>query len=281
METWFIILLAIIIVVAVTLLLFVAVAGDDDSVVMRKRHKRGKFINDKTAVIYQAVRNATNPENGWRLFSEYFMNNQKEFLLYVPRTVKYVNESFFTHDIESLKKSIKEIREMKLELKDELEAQKDCLESLGPEYAVDFSAWFFLTMNSCFTINDNMRRVAEACLRYREQYDTPIPEYYAKQLEKISNNICDICDNARVLTTKGDTDGLRELRRRANQYKAESYDVAQRLFDLLHDPKRQMERQKRMSLLYTLNAIQECHCLLATLRRMILANMRISMGFER
>lgn len=277
METWFIILLAVVAVIAVALLLFFELAGDDQIRVARQKHRRGRYINDRTGVMYQAVRNTKDPQKAWLLFADYYIGNMRDFLHYIPKSLKSVRGSFFDHDVYAIEKSIREIDDMRVELKDELKAEKDCLLSLDVERGIDFSAWFYLGMNSAFNINDNIKRIAVASLRYREHLPVEVPEYYVKILNKVSSNVYDICQRSIDLIKVGKTGDLKEVRKVAGGYKTESYDAAQKLFDLIHDPSRQMEPDKKRSLLYVLNALQEYHCLISTLRRLLLALIRLSM----
>lgn len=278
METWFIILLVVIAVLAIALLLFFELAGDDQIRVARQKHNRGKYINDRTGVMYQTIRNTNDPEKAWHLFADYYVSNMREFLDYVPKTLKSVRASFFDHDVFAIEKGIREIADMRIELKDELKAEQDCLLTLDKDLAIDFSAWFYLGMNSAFTINDNMRRIAIASLRYRELLSVEITDFYVKQLNKVSANVYDVCQRSVELINAGMLHELREVRKIAGSYKTESYDAAQKLFDLIHDPSRQMDADKKRSLLYVLNALQEYHCLIATLRRLLLALIRLSMS---
>ncbi len=51
MEYWFVIILALIAVAAIGSLIFFELMGEDVAGIIKRKHRRGKYINDQTAVI--------------------------------------------------------------------------------------------------------------------------------------------------------------------------------------------------------------------------------------
>lgn len=271
METWFIVLLSIIGVIAVTLLLFLELAGDDLRF-RRPKHRRGSYINDETALIYSTIKSTPNPKQAWMLFSEYMTSNNKMYLKFVGRTIQEIAGGYADSDIERLKKAITDIDEMKTELKDQHKAMKDCLKSIDEQKAYEYSAWFELGMNNRFAMNGNLKRLACATAEFREKYDSDIPKFEVNQLYKMADDIEATCNKAYSQFGTGDVKAMRQLRKELVTPKAESWTAISRLYGLLNDPNWEIEHEEKMALLYAFNCMQECHCLIYTLRRFIFSN---------
>lgn len=276
-ETWFIILLAVIAVMAVTMLLFLSLLGDDVVPAFRMKHRRGDYINDQTAVIYQTVIDTKDPHKAFIIFIEYIFTNHRQYLEIVAEILKGISEAYLASDDDAVRSYINKIYDMKTELKDQKITQDACVESIDPANVIESSAWINLAMEQRFTIIKSMRRIANACLQYHRLYEMPIPDEYTEQLSQMVQDICNVCESARNLILARDIEGMRELRLRSAVIKSESYDIAQRLYELLHDGKMQLDPERRIALSYALNAFQECHCIIYALRRLILCNICLMM----
>ncbi|MDE6378865.1 MAG: hypothetical protein K2L11_00215 [Muribaculaceae bacterium] len=278
MEFWFVILLSVIAVLAIGLLLFLELMGDDAMRLKKLKHKRGEYINDQTAVICQTIKDTLNSEKAYNLFIEYIFTNNKQFLEFVRDTLSDVSRAYNSGDSAALDKCIHEVREMKVELKDQKITQDECIATIDNSTYIESAAWLHLS-NSCrFDVNDGIRHMAEVCKEYPARFSEPFPEIYSEQLEYLLADICNICNTCILLIGTTDINGMRELRKRMSIILDESYANTQRLYELLHDGRSELSKEKRVALQYALNAFQELHCMIYTLRRFVLANICMTLS---
>ncbi len=280
MEYWFVILLAVIAVVAIGILLFFELMGDDATRVLKKKHKRGKYINDQTAVICQTIKDTIDSNSAYTLFVEYLFTNHKQFLEYVRDTLSDISRAYNSGNIPGLEGCVNEAVEMRIELKDQLEAQNECLKTIDRYNYVESSVWIHLANNCRFAINDGVRRMAEVCIEYSTKYNSPFPDAYNEQLEYLLGDICNICNTCLSLIGTNDITAMRELRKRMSIILDESYTHTSRLYELIHDGRSNFNESKVISLKYALNAFQELHDIIYTLRRFVLANLCLTLSLQ-
>lgn len=275
MEIWFLILLAVIVVVALTVLLYLTLFDDGNSPLHKIRHIRGEFINDQTAVIVHSIKETEDPEKAYQLFAAYILSNHKLFLSYIKKIVTDIKEAYAVDDYERLKTDIEKTQEMKIELKDQVQTQEECLQSIDTEYFIETAAWINIAINTRFDVNRNIRRLAEVCIHYDQSYDAPFPEEYVELINIMNEDICNFCEEASDLIDNMDADGMHELRSRITAVMKDSYDNTSRLYDLLHDGRNKLDDDRVIALRYVLNAFQECYCIVYALRRLVLCNRSI------
>lgn len=278
METWFIVILSLIAVLAIALLLYFELVGDDAIRLNRLKHKRGEYINDQTAVICQTIKDTIDSEKSYSLFIEYLFINNRQFLEFVKKTLRNISEDYNAGNIKSLEKVVASIKEMKVELKDQKTAQDECIATIDNTTYIESAAWLHLSNNCRFVINEGLYHLAEVCIDYPTRFDEPFPEVYNEQLEFLVGDICNICNTCLSLIGTTDINGMRELRKRMSIILDESYTNTQRLYELIHDGRSNLETSKRIALQYALNAFQELHCMIYTLRRFVLANLCITLS---
>lgn len=272
METWFIILLVVIAVAAVTVLLFYSLIGDETIRLHKLKHRRGEYINDQTAVIYQTIKDTEDSVKAYHLFVEYLFTNSQHFLMYVGETMGKVYDAFNSHDVEALKSLLTAEAEMKVELKDQKYTQDDCLATIDPLCYVDNSVWINLASTCMFDINDCLRNVTKGCVDFHFYNNSNLNDIYQERVSIIVGDIRNICRTAYDLVKSGDIEGMRELRKRCSVILSESQSNTQRVYELLNDGRSKLDDNKKISLKYVLNNLQECHCLIYTLRRLVLCN---------
>ncbi|MDE6291547.1 MAG: hypothetical protein K2M16_08445 [Muribaculaceae bacterium] len=278
MEFWFIIFLSLVAVLAIGLLLFLELMGDDAVLFHKMKHKRGEYINDQTAVICQTIKDTLDSEKAYNLFIEYIFVNNKQFLEFVKKTLMEISRAYNSEEIEALEKCIHKAKEMKIELKDQKVAQDECIATIDSTTYIESAAWLHLSNDCRFNINDGISNMAKVCLEYPSKCTEPFPDVYGEQLEYLLADICNICDTCLSLIGTTDIKGMRELRKRMSIILDESYSNTQRLYELLHDGRNELERDKRIALQYALNAFQELHCMIYTLRRFVLANLCMTLS---
>lgn len=278
MEFWFVILLSVIAVLAIALLLFIELMGEDAIRMMKLKHKRGEFINDQTAVICQTIKDTLDSEKSFNLFIEYIFINNRQFLEFVRNVLNEIGRAYNSADFPSLEHCIARIKEMKIELKNQKETQDECIATIDNTTYIESAAWLHLSNNCRFNINEGLRHIAEVCIEYPSRFSEPFPETYSDLLEYLRIDVCNICDTSLQLIGTTDITGMRELRKRMSVILDESYTNTQRLYMLLHDGRSDMDCNKRIALQFALNAFQELHCMIYTLRRFILANLCITLS---
>ena len=275
MEFWFVIILSVIAVLAIALLLYLELLGDDALRLQQLKHKRGDYINDQTAVICQTIKDTVDSDKAYILFVEYLLINNRQFLEFVRDTLNNISGAYNSADTAALEKSIEKIKGMKEELKNQKETQDECIATIDSTTYIESAAWLHLSNDCRFNINDGMRYIAEVCIEYPARYSEPFPEAYSELLEYLRSDVCNICTTCIDLFESRDIAGMRELRKRMSIILDESYTNTQRLYMILHDGRTQIDRDKRIALQFALNAFQELHCMIYTLRRFVLANLCI------
>lgn len=278
METWFVILLSVIAVLAIAILLFLELMGDDNISMLRMKHTRGDYINDQTAVICQTIKDTIDSGKAYNLFIEYIFINNKQFLEFVKKTLKSISDAYNEGNPHMIEVCIRKTAEMRIELKDQKETQVQCIATIENTTFIESAAWLHLSNDCRFSINDGIRHLAEVCVEYPARFSEPFPEIYNEQLEYLLCDICNICDTCLTLIGTTDIMGMRELRKRMSVILDESYANTQRLYELLHDGRSEVTPEQRIALQYALNAFQELHCMIYTLRRFVLANICMTLS---
>ncbi len=280
MEYWFVILLAVIAIIAIGILLFFELMGEDAGQLMKKKHKRGKYINDQTAVICQTIKDTIDSGSAYTLFVEYLFTNHKQFLEYVRDTLSDISRAYNSGNLGGLDSCINDAKEMRIELKDQLAAQRECLATIDRFNYVESSVWIHLSNNCRFAINDGVKRMAEVCKEYLENYNLPFPDTYNEQLEYLLGDICNICNTCLSLIGTNDISDMRELPKRMSIILDESYTHTRRLYELIHDGRSNFGEEKVIALKFALNAFQELHDIIYTLRRFVLANLCLTLSLQ-
>lgn len=280
MEYWFVILLALIAVAAIGSLIFFELMGEDVALILKKKHKRGKYINDQTAVIFQSIKDTLDSKKAYLLFVEYLFANHRQFLEYVRDTLTQISKAYNTGDIPALEQCVEDSKEMKIELKDQLVAQNECLYTIDRPVFVESASWIHLSNNCRFSINASVRRMAEVCIEYATNYDEPFPDAYNEQLEFLLGDICNICNTCLDLLGTNDIHGMRELRKRMSIILDESYTHTSRLYELIHDGRSEFTEEQLIALKFALNAFHELHDIIYTLRRIVLATLCLTLSLQ-
>ncbi len=169
---------------------------------------------------------------------------------------------------------------MKIELKDQLVAQRECLSTIERPMYIETASWIHLANNCRFSINASVQRMAEVCIEYSTKYSEPFPEAYNEQLEFLLGDICNICNTYLSLYAGSDIEGMRELRKRMSIILDESYTHTSRLYELIHDGRSQFTEEQQIALKFALNAFQELHDIIYTLRRSVLATLCLTLSIQ-
>lgn len=277
MINWFVILLAVIVVVSVAILLYLTLFDNDTSPMLSLKHRRGEYINDETAVIVHSIKHTADSANAYQLFAEYILTNHKLFLAFVSNMARSVHDAYLDNNKDMLQIDLQKVINMKQELKDQVLTQEQCLESIDLVYYIETAAWINIANNTRFDINKGLKRSIDISLLFDELNvkDHQFPEGYDEVIRGMVTDICDICDNARILIEAADTDGMRELRKKINIVMAKSYDITSRLYALIHDGRNNFDDDYLLILRYVMNIIQECYCIIYSLRRLILCDLCI------
>lgn len=280
MEYWFVIVLIIIAIVAIAILIFFELLGDDAIHLMKLKHKRGKYINDQTAIICQTIKDTEDNHKAYTLFVEYLFTNHKQFLDYIKSTLREISNSYNSENIPGLEQCLNDAKEMKIELKDQRITQADCIATIDRTIYIEYASWINLADNCRFNINGAIRRIAETCIEYINDYSEPFPQTYSEQLEFLLCDICNICDTCMSLIGSSDIEAMRELRKRMTIILDESYTNTQRLYELIHDGRNEFSKDKIIALKYSLNCFQELHGIIYSIRRFVLANIGLTLSLK-
>lgn len=271
MEFWFIIVFSILVVIAITLLLYFELMGDSSLRLIKTKKKNAEYTNRQSAMICHSIMETVDSQKAYILFGEYIFTNYKLFLLYVKNTFYKISSSYYANDVPALEAAKTLVKEMKQELKFQKFSQEKCLSSIDSVSTIESIAWISLANSCLFEVNDNLNKLADVCIFYLKRYSNPFPEMYAEQLDVLATDICNISNEICELIGSNDIEKMRELRKDMKVILKESYSNSQRLYALLHDGRSDIEPEKKVALQFALNAFQESHCMLYTLRRFLLA----------
>lgn len=280
METWFVILLSVIAILAIALLLFLELMGDDYTSLRKIKHTRGKYINDQTAIIFQTIKDTEDSRKAYNVFVEYLFTNHRQFLQFVKENLTQTRIAYNEGNVEMLENCVSDVKDMKVELKDQKYAQDECIATIDNVRYIEALSWIYLANTSRFIINDGLMHLADVCIDYSRNYDEPFPELYNEQIETLVLDINNICDTAISLIGTPDINRMRELRKNMAVILSESYSNSQRLYEHLHDGRTELEPDKRIAMQYSMNAFQICHGIIYNLRRFILANICLTLSLQ-
>lgn len=280
METWFVILLSVIAILAIALLLFLELMGDDYTSLRKIKHSRGKYINDQTAIICQTIKDTEDSRKAYNVFVEYLFTNHRQFLQFVKENLTQTSIAYNNGNVEMLEKCVSDVKEMKVELKDQKYAQDECIATIDNVRYIEALSWIYLANTSRFIINDGLLHLADVCIDYSNNYNEPFPELYNEQIETLVLDIKNVCDTAISLIGTPDINRMRELRKNMAVILSESYSNSQRLYEHLHDGRTELEPDKRIAMQYSMNAFQICHGIIYNLRRFILANICLTLSLQ-
>lgn len=279
MEYWFVIILIAVAICAIAILFYLEVMGDE-AVFLKKKHKRGKFVNDQTAVICQTIKDTVDSRIAYNVFLEYLFTNYKQFLNYVRDTLSEVSKSYNSANFASMERAVEDTKEMKIELKNQYAAQIECLRTIDREEYIETVSWINLATDCRFSINSALRNIAEVCIVYSSDYKEPFPDTYNEQLQLLVEDICTCCNSFIENLETGDIAEMRELRKTMTVMLDESYTNSGRLFNLIHDGQLQLDEEKTIALKYALNAFKVLHGIIYTLRRFVLANICLTLSLK-
>lgn len=278
--TWFVVILVSLAVCAIALLLFIELMGNDGLRFYKLKHKRGKYVNDQTAVICQTIKDTNDDRKAYIIFVEYMFTNHKQFLSFVRNQVAIIEDAFHNSDVSKLHQVVNDVREMKVELKDQNITQDDCMNSIDTTTYIEASAWIHLANNCRFGINEGIKRIAECCIEHLSCHSEPFLKRYDDLLDFLNSDLQNICTSIYDLIGSGDIEGMRELRKSMSVILSESYSNTQRLYELLHDGRSSLQPETRVSLQYVLNVFQEFHCMIYTLRRLVLCELCLTLSIN-
>lgn len=280
MEYWLIIILVALVVLAISGLLYFEVMGDS-SLRLRQNNKAGsEYVNHQSAMICHTIKATADDSKAYVLFVEYLFSNIKLFLLYVKNTYASISQYYYSQDFDSLENIRSSIKMMGEELEAQKQSQDDCLNSIDPVFYIESHAWINLSSSCMLEINKNLKNLDEVCIQYLNRFTEQFPELYTEQLEALSGDICNFCDQILELVGSGNIEKMRDVRKDISLVLSESYANSQRLYELLHDGRNELTPDKRVVLQYVLNAFQETHCMLYSIRRLVLAILCISLSVK-
>lgn len=164
-----------------------------------------------------------------------------------------VTEAFAEENARALGKAESSLMRKKSELKSIRRKETLCLRKVKHETAIEKSAWFHLSNNSCMGILYNLRRINEVCKEHVENNFLPLPPRYKVELEQLCAQISRLFSDSAAMMALVSTDGIPMLRKRCEEIRDLISDTYHRLYQQLRegDP-------ASMTVLYVyMNVLQE------------------------
>ena len=218
-------------------------------------------------VMFRSIISSENKEETWNMLLLYITRWQQDFIRYAEETYRIVTEAFAGENARALGKAESALVRKKSELKSIRRKETLCLRQVKHETAIEKSAWFHLSNNSCMGILYNLRRISEVCREHVENNFLPLPPQYRVELEELRAQISSLCSDSVAMMERASTDAVPMLRKRCNEIQDLVSDTYHRIYQQLRegDP-------ASMTVLYVyMNVLQETQEMVSGIKKYLRA----------
>ena len=218
-------------------------------------------------VLFRSILSSEDKEDTWNLLLLYITRWQQAFLCYAEDTYRNVTEAFVHENARALGKAESSLIRKKSELKSIRRKETLCLRKVKHETAIEKSAWFHLSNNSCVGILYNLRRIDEVCKEHVENNFLPLPPRYAAELEQLCTQIGALFSDSAAMMDGASTGAIPMLRKRCDEIQGLFSDTYHRIYKQLRegDP-------ASMTVLYVyMNILQETQEMVSGIKKYLRA----------
>ena len=256
------------------IVIFIAASLAIIILIRSNRQFKKKNAENKDDCLFQSIITTPDKEQAWDLLKIYLAEQHKKYVAFASVTYHDIADAFVNENIRQLNKSEKALLKEKVVLKAVRRRETLCFSQVPIDTAIEKSAWFHLSNNSCMSMNYNLRRITEVAKEHVENNFPVLPEAYHADYLKIRNEVSQLLHDIAALTQSSegepvgvDNDRVTELRRRADGIK----DLISDSYHALHKSLQEVP-QSDLSVLYVyINILQETQELVSTARKYLRA----------
>ena len=236
-------------------------------IIRSNRRFRARKAEDKGDVLFQAILQSDDETERWPLLLQFVTEQQSRFLVFAEESYNAVTQAFIKEDVRTLNKMGKILNDRKNMLKSVRRKETLCLRRISRETAIEKSAWFHLSNNSCMSVLYNLGRIDEVCKEHVGNNFMPLPQTQAEELELLRTRISVVFDDIVAMSQSGDTATVPMLRRHCDEIK----DVISDTYHRIHDQLREGDTGNMTVLYVYMNILQETQEMVSALRKYLRA----------
>lgn len=245
-------------------------------IIVRNNIHRHSEEEKEESTLFQTIIATKDPQKSWELLKVYIVNNEVEFLQFAGEMQRSTAEGFFSDKASMLSKTVNSLARYKSVLKNNRRKATLCLKQVPLEVSVEYSTWFHLINNAQMSMLYNMRRIAEVCHEHVDNNFNPLPQCAIDKGRPICDDVNNLMnDTCEALASPASAD-MKALRRRCEEIRDAISTETRRIYGHMRQ-----QSNDHMSVIYVyLNMLQEQQELVASLRKLIRANIKLSMGAD-
>lgn len=236
-------------------------------IIRSNRRFKARKDDENGDALFQAILSTDDKQQTWPMLMLYITEQQNKFLTYAEASYRGITEAFVKENARALGKAENSLLKQKNVLKNARRKETLCLRNVSRETALEKSAWFYLSNNSCMSILYNLRRINEICKEHVDNNFLPLPAAYTGEFELIRTEITTLFNDTLDMMGTGTTEAVPMLRRHCDNIKDQLSISYHRLHSQLRDGD-----PSAMTVLYVyLNLLQETQEMVSALRKYLRA----------
>lgn len=221
--------------------------------------------------LFQTVLTTSDLALTWPMTRNYIVEAEKSFLVYLHDTYREITRAFADDDARALGRTERSLEKEKDLLKASRRKQTLCLRRVPRPTAIEMSAWFHLSNNSCMAMAYNLRRINEVCREHVDNNFNPLPAAYRQEFEPLREQLSSILSQAITGLERLTQDTATELRGECNELKDKLGALARRTQERLRTGS---QEQLAVGYVY-LNMLQETQEMVSSLRKLLRASYKL------
>lgn len=138
---------------------------------------------------FQEILKISDRSQVWKPFLKYVAENDKAFLDEITAQYTAVTDGLMQENVKTLRRSMKELKNYKMKLKNLRKKETICLRMVDPATALEKSAWFHTAFNYMEQVYYSLRRICEPAYEHVDNNFSPIPDEYCKSFTAVRDEL--------------------------------------------------------------------------------------------
>ena len=138
---------------------------------------------------FQEILKISDRSQVWKPFLKYVAENDKAFLDEMTAQYTAVTDGLMQENVKTLRRSMKELKNYKIKLKNLRKKETICLRMVDPATALEKSAWFHTAFNYMEQVYYSLRRICEPAYEHVDNNFSPIPDEYCKSFTAVRDEL--------------------------------------------------------------------------------------------
>ena len=138
---------------------------------------------------FQEILKISDRSQVWKPFLKYVSENDKAFLDEMTAQYTAVTDGLMQENVKTLRRSMKELKNYKMKLKNLRKKETICLRMVDPATALEKSAWFHTAFNYMEQVYYSLRRICEPAYEHVDNNFSPIPDEYCKSFTAVRDEL--------------------------------------------------------------------------------------------